>query len=230
VAVYRTVITIASIIASGLIGFWLARMLTPRTEPEEPAPVPVDTTAVPIRPEAHRATTRTPKTHRQPIGHPQDDDKRLRALRAELEAQGKLLAEYRQRIHGTMLAWPDDTPPAHRPEQVQSTLSDVLDGCELPAQLTGFDCQEPPCLAVMRLNDPGAFRTGYKHCPQWNERFGGKYSMKNIRAPCKDGRTETIAIFHMVWDDLNESPGENLHKRISRRREMIESGWKCLPP
>jgi hypothetical protein len=225
-AMFRALITAVCIAGSGLIGFWLARMPGPMPDREEVVPVPADAAAVVSQTQVAPESLRT----RAPLRGATAHKKRLEVLRAELIAQEKLLEEYQHRIHGTVLDWPADTPPAHRPEQVQSTLSNVLDACELPAHLSGFDCHEPPCLAVMRLDDPESFRNGYKRCPEWNEHIGSRYSMKNVLASCGDGRTETIAIFHMVWDDLNKSQGENLHKRISRRREIIESTWKCLPP
>jgi len=228
--VFRALITATCIAGSGLIGFWLARIAEPAPDPNEVIQAPTDVIADVSQTQGAPASLPTRAPPRRATVHSAVTKKRIEILRAELEAQEKLLAEYQHRIHGTVLDWPVDTPPAHRPEQLQSTLSDILDACELPARLAGFDCHEPPCLAVLRLDDPESFRSGYKQCPDWNEHIGGRYSMKNMQASCGDGRTETIAVFHMVWDDLNKSQGANLHKRISRRREIIESTWKCPPP
>jgi hypothetical protein len=116
------------------------------------------------------------------------------------------------------------------PDKLQVRFSDVLDECELPADLVGFDCGEPPCIGAMRISDPTALRSPASRCQLWRKRLGPGTSLKHVRASCGDGRIENIAFFHIAWGELNRAHGGNLQTRIERRRKRIESAWECLPP
>lgn len=165
--------------------------------------------------------------------HPIESDlestkKRVEKLDQELSKQNIQLNQLAIKTYGQIVPWSENTPQKHRPEEFQNIVSRTIDECELPLELIGFDCHEPPCLAVMRILSPEL--NILNTCPVWNNTYGDKINQRHATMDCGDGRTERAAIVRSIWTDAAAADPFNNAKRIEQRQKAIISGWQCLPP
>lgn len=68
---------------------------------------------------------------------------------AELELQTDLQRGRLQSHEGTPQEFPEDLPPAYRPEGFEAALLESL-GEDMPGEIVSVDCDEFPCLAILR--------------------------------------------------------------------------------
>ena len=72
-------------------------------------------------------------------------------LQAKADLMKNLSDGYRAAGEGTPAAWPEHIPVQFTPDHFQATFAQVLDELEMEAELLGFDCSEPPCIARLRM-------------------------------------------------------------------------------
>jgi hypothetical protein len=153
---------------------------------------------------------------------------KISELEKKVSLQDEFLKELKVELQGTLISWPDQVPEFFQAAAFQEIVDRTLDECEISANLVGFDCEEPPCLAVLRLVSKDHERNRLSECPIWQQHYGPRITQKHIRIECGDGRTEDVAFVHNFWDSIYAIHGGNLHKRIEQRRKQIESSWQCL--
>lgn len=138
---------------------------------------------------------------------------------------------YEQQLFGDPIPWPETIPEAFQPGVFQRTMGDVMQDCE--AELVGFECDEPPCIAMLRGDDPQYLGPLLERCPGWAEQFGERSSGLHTNIDCDDGRSERVYLvspspFGVLFADDDEVR-TNFGKRRRLRYQQIELDWECVP-
>jgi hypothetical protein len=154
----------------------------------------------------------------------------------ELEAQNELLQELLEgvelELRGAPVPWSDELPDVLRPAAFERTVRDAVASCAPAAAIVGFECSEPPCLALLR-GVAGPIQALVADCPAWRDRYGSGAVAAAGRADCLDGGEERYQV--LGWSDRLIEPTEgyprekreNLDKRMAARLEEIERSWRC---
>ncbi len=152
--------------------------------------------------------------------------KRIEELESRLALAGVLERGYQGQLFGTPQPWPADTPAHLAPQGFQDLLARSMDACEVPAELVGFDCEEAPCIAMLRPAGRGWIWSLIRDCPEWAERFRRVPLRTDFWADCGPGETEHVVLLSPFWADF---PGdrENLDKRLGARFSQIRERWRC---
>ena len=158
----------------------------------------------------------------------------LRERVAQLEDQvalhRRLEEAYEQELYGEPIPWTSDLPDDFQPELFKMKVAEAMTDCQ--ADLVGFECDEPPCLALLRGHDPGYNGSLNARCPGWVTHFGETSSGYHTSIDCGDGRTERV---HMVspfpygtlFAEDDDEARSNHRKRRQQRYAQIELGWEC---
>jgi len=133
---------------------------------------------------------------------------------------------YQGQLFGIPQPWPADTPAHLAPQGFQDLLARSMDACKVPAELVGFDCEEVPCIAMLRPGERGWIWSLIRDCPEWAERFRRVPLRTDFWADCGPGETEHVVLLSPFWADF---PGdrENLDKRLGARFSQIRDRWRC---
>lgn len=157
----KILMVVTAAAAALLLGVYLGYELAERPCPaEQPgAAEPADTAPAASPPAVQKKAASGP-VERQTKGSEPGELARLRKELERCEARLGFLQVlqkgYQHQLHGSPVPWDDSIPPQYRKEGFQAKLAQALDELEAPAELVGFDCREPPCVAVMRnLGHPG---------------------------------------------------------------------------
>ncbi len=179
--------------------------------------------------------------------------KRIQQLQSKAVLLTQLTENYRVTNTGVVRTWTEDIPEQFHREQFQATFSQVLDELMANAELVGFDCFEPPCIAKLRVGANA--RVSVVKSKTWLENFRTGPRESFLYIDCGDGREEVVQLVEPLWDpdhDLKKMTKEELSKwgkakykrlteenrseeeksfdlRRSRRREKIKENWKCAP-
>ncbi|MBN2494967.1 MAG: hypothetical protein JXR96_10285 [Deltaproteobacteria bacterium] len=218
---------VAALLIGGGVGFYAAFALTapPPCPPcEPPADSPQDGSGPgPLLRPAHRPIEK-------PSGQaPLSDDlaaceQRVQRLELELAMTRAVARGYEGQLHGTPQAWPEKTELAFRPEGFQENLGRAMDACEVPAELLGFDCEEPPCIAMLRPAARDWIWHLIQDCPDWTTPYRRVPLQATFADPCRPG--ETIVLLSPFWPAY---PGdrEQMIKRLQARQQAIREAWTC---
>ncbi|MBN2494291.1 MAG: hypothetical protein JXR96_06870 [Deltaproteobacteria bacterium] len=232
--------------------------LEPAPGDEGPAPRKAEHSEAAGRPDPGEQLVRSPDRSRELQKRLAEREAELGEARRKLEAleskhkmQAAILEGYRYEKYGEPIAWPEHMPSQYRPEQYQSIVSRALDQGEIGADLLGFECREPPCIAILRSHDQSARMLPITRTEIWRQSYGG--SVRSGYAgfiDCGDGRKERIELISPYWDwkvdpkkmgpDYYSNPmrsqtaaeaarEENRAKRLQARWEEITSSWRCQP-
>jgi len=267
----RPALAFTALLVGGLFGFLVGDYLGDRAEAERASDAP-GPAAVPAPPRTAPANTGdlSPSTARSaprpaPPPSPPGACNRaeldwLRERVAELERQAGLqeamLEGYRFEKYGKPTPFPDNPPPQYRDEfevTIRKAVTELEgDGIEL----TGVDCKEWPCIALIRNEDQSGHQSGLTGTATWRKSFGGSVrSGYSGFAECGDGRKERIELVSPPWDgktDLHNLSEDhwnkdmdrrfkeknfersewqkNLSKRLRARWDELRSSWHCRPP
>lgn len=156
---------------------------------------------------------------------------------AELELARATIAELERELYGVPLAWDDSIPTTHQPDFVTRNIERAMQECGVTARLVGFDCDEPPCFALLDTtpdpDDPGSNGHGaLVDCPAWKEPWGVSVSHASDQVTCPDGSTRRFSLISpgtervdVDWEtfltrertDEDRADAENRMKRMLAR-------------
>jgi hypothetical protein len=213
-----------ALVAAGLIGaFALGRS----TAPPPPAPTPASVAATPT-PIPKRTPTAAPAV--APPDEPPPAAAAEDALRAELAVARATIDSLRLSIEGSPLSWDDGPAEAFRAEAYEQTLAEALQACAPPAEFVQMDCDEPPCIAVLRVTGPTWRNDLVNGCPTWSEAYGLKTAQSTGSVDC-DGVPQRFALLSPVdeeWlDGLGKDGRENRWRRLQHRWEQHQGDLPC---
>jgi len=129
------------------------------------------------------------------------------------------------------IEWPNDVPEAYRPENFRKTVLQILNDCSVPAELVKVECDEPPCIAALRLGDEPAEREILGDCPLWQETYGGRHAITQSHktVACADESTERAAFVYRFWPAIYQKHGGTMLRRLGERVRQLRDHWECLP-
>ena len=100
-------------------------------------------------------------------------------------------------------------------------------------EILGFDCTEPPCLAMLRPPRGNWWDDLVNLCPQWVDHYGSSVSSSSQSVTCGDGSKEHVQL--LGWsrgliDDthpMTDEETENATKRFRARIAEAKAAWRC---
>ena len=151
---------------------------------------------------------------------------KIARLEAELGLIRALAKGFQAEAQGTAQDWPAEVPDGQRPENFQAWLAESLDACEVPAELLGYDCGEPPCIARLRVQRSDWLWKLIRDCPSWTTHYRRVPRLHRFMAPCGPEGQESIVLLSPHWKDY---PGEidQLDKRLQSRWVQAQESWTC---
>ena len=190
------------------------------TPPPEPPSAPAPSTAG-----THSATPEAPEAEPAPADQPSRE-----ALEAEVAMLQGLLAGYEEQVNGLPIPWPDDAPDKFREAGFGSSLRQAIADCAPPVDLVGLECDETPCIAMLRTSQ-GWHDALVNRCDGWKDEYGTTVSQYTGEVDCGDGVTERVALlspFDHEWHEgLGKEDKANMGRRLRFRWEQITTDWEC---
>ena len=128
--------------------------------------------------------------------------------------------------------WNPYVPEVLRPGGFEDQVRRAVEECEPDMDLVGFDCSEPPCLAIFRDlgGDSGTLTS--EDCAAWHDSFGSWKTSSSDMIDCPDGVSERVLLIGSSrthdWIDEPEGGGRgNGMKRLKARSAPVMDGWEC---
>jgi len=221
---------VAALAVALIVGFAAGRWLHGRPEPGSGAGGASERSSVNAAQPAAGGTA----SARESDSHDDDELQILRDNVGQLENELRMARAakelYERELFGDPIAWPETIPEEFQPGVFQRAVQEAMEDCE--AALVGFECEEPPCIALLRNDDPEFSGPFTERCPGWVEQFGDRSSGMHTHIDCGDGRSERV---HMVSpspygtliDDEDDEARTNYGKRRRLRYQQLENGWEC---
>ncbi|MFT4977626.1 MAG: hypothetical protein ACI8S6_003533 [Myxococcota bacterium] len=161
----------------------------------------------------------------------------LRALTGLLESQ---VAELESELYGDVQPWPETLPTEQQPDRFEDNVARFFDQCDIPADLAGFRCEEPPCYAMMRRDElnyreDDPWRVALDACQPWQEVYGPDLSLATHTITCSDGHQEGFTMlapspdWMFDWEDEPER-AEAQMRRFDARLRQAKEDWLCTDP
>jgi hypothetical protein len=162
-------------------------------------------------------------------------------VEGELSAARDRIAELELELYGTPTVWPDDTPYLADPDNYAREFARAVDECDVPVDVVGYDCSEPPCYAILRRDESdfsgsAAWWNTMNECPYWQQRYARGVGMSTDSIDCEDGHLEEFTMLAVAPVDdpdwlisaaSDRSELENFSKRIEVRRRSARDAWHC---
>ena len=152
-------------------------------------------------------------------------------LQKEIDATEKLARTYEEQLYGAPLAWPKQVPYALSWPGFRDQVDRALGECDPDVDLVGFDCSEPPCLALLRIRSEDWRGKLITECAPWSQAFGTLTSGVSFSVTCTHGseeRAEMIgAPLHKVLGESAEPQAEAMSRRLQARRLKQQIRWVC---
>lgn len=156
--------------------------------------------------------------------------------------EGRLAAASREKPTGRR-EWPA-TNPDEAPDRWTENLASLVQRCQLPADIVVTDCDEYPCVAGVRPQDPTLSRKAFvemvETCPATTELFPGlNADAVNVPVHCPDGSTEPGLVMFIMGDTDAKNPavaalfpGQEVQLAdvivyAGRRTEAAVQMWDC---
>jgi len=134
---------------------------------------------------------------------------------------------------GVSPSWNPYVPEVLGPEGFEEQVKLAMEECQPAMELVGFDCDEPPCMAIFRADDSNASNgLVSEDCPAWSEPFGTTVTQSSDTFDCPDGVSETMMIIGSTrtsdWID-DPAPGQrgNNMSRLMARSQAVKDSWTC---
>jgi hypothetical protein len=247
-------VIVVVIVAAGLAGLALGSVSVPPCEcPACPAVQEREVPAAPgtpIGPAAPRTGAPLPPCEPAELQRMQQRIGELRTRTAFLE---RLEEGYQAAKEGVPIPWTKDIPAQFREERFQAIVAEALDELQAPAELVGFDCSEPPCIAKLRVLSGSS--VGFSGSKAWKKSFGRGHGGSQVSVDCGDGRAERIQLVVPLWDGKNDpatmsleehseyqrkrflkrfdgtrsEEDKNRDRRLGHRLRKLREGWTCAP-
>lgn len=176
-----------------------------------------------------------PQRTEAPVPPPDEgEDEKIRALEAQNALLQRMLEDLETELRGTPIPWTDDIPEALRPEAFERNVRAAIEACAPELEIVGFECSEPPCLAMLRSPPEYAWWDPLVNdCPAWRDHYTNAVASASGTATCPDGSTEPYQL--LGWSrklvepegGLDPAEKENANKRFTARIDEIAHSWPC---
>ena len=230
----RTFVRIVVVFVIGLLaGLFIGRWSAPGTweDRSEHEPAPADVPAVSGTDAGRADAAGAPGASAPEPGVGPEARERIRQLEAEVDQLQARLDASGVRPPAQPVAWPDGRPEKFTEAGLRGLLEQGLQDCDVPAELVGFECGEPPCVALLRTSDDGWHDALVNNCATWTEAYGTTVSMDTGRADCGGGDEEAYALLspydHEWREELDKEESGNLGDRLQERWAAIKADWEC---
>lgn len=152
-------------------------------------------------------------------------------LQEEIDAIEELSRTYDEQLFGPPLAWPKQVPHALSSSGFRDQVEIALGECDPDVDLIGIDCNEPPCLAVLRIRSEDWRAKLVTECAPWSGSFGTQTSGISFSVTCADGseeRAEMVgAPLHKVLGETADEQAEGVSRRLRARMLAPQLHWVC---
>jgi hypothetical protein len=157
--------------------------------------------------------------------------RQVKQLEQRLSFGKVLIKGYQTEFEGEPLQWSAEIPEIFSPDHFKATVDQAMKQCDVPGELIKIDCQEPPCVAIILIDESKVEESGWVDsfkCPAWNKTYS---SMANRlwSASCPDGSHEVFSMLTSPFDfkKMTAQEVENWFKRYTTRGKSLELSWKC---
>ncbi len=100
---------------------------------------------------------------------------------------------------------------------------EVLDACWPDAEWLGMDCEEPPCIAAVRIDSVEGYSKPILNCPQWQQAYGFP-DISATEYECPDGSSGYISTLLPAMSHLVDDPFDTTTDESCMTREVREDG------
>lgn len=215
----RPIVAAAAGVVGISIGFWFGQR---STSPPDPTSPPILSAPVAVGRSDTKASCDDVEAERSRLAA------ELQRALAKIRLLEALNDDLGEALDGEPVEWPDQPPELFRRERVEATLEEAIRSCQLPVDLLGLECAEPPCIGVMRDAPDGQTWQSFGECSAWSSVYLGNNTVHSEKVVCADGSEERVLLVQPDWLDLRESVGdEEWKRRNNARRERIVSSWRC---
>jgi len=142
-------------------------------------------------------------------------------------------------VDGAVQEWTAELHERFNQEKFRDVVNRVQKTCDLPGELTGVDCGEPPCLAVFRLEEDQVRSSAWYYgqagtaaCQAWEQAYTRGMYLMPTPVNCPGGGREWFAVLapSFYWEGAAQRDIENNGKRIVTRAKHIKDKWQCSAP
>jgi hypothetical protein len=152
-------------------------------------------------------------------------------LQGEIDTIDELRRTFEEQLFGPALAWPRQVPHELSEAGFRDQVEIALGGCDPDVDLIGFDCSEPPCLALLRIRSEDWRAQLVTGCAPWSRSFGTQTSGISFSVACADGseeRAEMIgAALQKVLGEAADEQAEAMSRRLQARMLGPQLAWVC---
>lgn len=155
---------------------------------------------------------------------------RVNSLEDELALQQQRRATLGRALFGDPIPWPEAIPELYRTAAFEANVGSALEACASGVEVAGFECDEPPCLAMFRGGEEGWLEELVQSCPSWIEVYGNTARITGGTVDCAGSGTERYAILGPMAPELtSEGPksSKRWEQRWNQRAREIEAAWDC---
>lgn len=164
----------------------------------------------------------------------QEELESLRDLTGLLEKQ---VADLEYELYGEAQVWPDDAPEDYTPEGFTENLERFFADCDIPVDITGVRCDEPPCYALLRRDElnyssDDPWVRALSGCTPWQETYGPGLSLATHTITCDSGAQEGFTMlapsvdWMFDWEAEPERADAQMRRFDARLRQAKED-WVC---
>ena len=177
---------------------------------------------------------------RAPASRPQQmaSDDSAAALHNLVEALESQVAELEQELYGDPNPWPEEIPEPHQPDVFAANVVEIFAECDIPVDVVGFRCEEPPCYTMLRRDeqdydpDDPWFRA-LQSCASWDALYGLELSFATHTVTCPDGREEGFTMLApepswLIDFETDPDTAEHFMRRFDVRLRTAKMEWPCL--
>ncbi len=152
-------------------------------------------------------------------------------LQGEIDTIDELARAYEEQLFGPPLAWPGQVPRELSEAGFRDQVELALGECDPDVDLIGFDCDEPPCLAVLRIRGEDWRAELIDRCAPWAEPFGTQTSGISFAVTCADGSEEQAEMLgvplHKVLGEADDEQEGAMARRLEARKLEPQLRWAC---
>ena len=134
----------------------------------------------------------------------------------------------------TPVEFPKDFPESHRDGVFRRVLQDALRDCLSAYTLEAVNCDEPPCLAAIRIGAPVDDPKAVFQCDSWKRVYGRSLGIGGFdTVDCGNGRQEMVEIISPDveawegWNHLSDTTRRHIGRRLSSRAMRLLDDHAC---
>jgi hypothetical protein len=137
-------------------------------------------------------------------------------------------------IEGVPIRWGREVPDEFTAAGFERRLREAIAECGVDIEVVGLDCDEPPCLAVLRPREERWHAKLVNECPAWREVYSNRTINMSASVDCGDGRNDSFLMLGsaLAWSHVEDPDGAeegNHGKRMDLRAGSWKGSWECPP-